>query len=94
MMGITAQTENYNFLSVSYDDARFSFGNNSLNDLDLKEVGVVRGKTSHNSFGIQYNYGLRVGDKPVNVKSVLNEKWVVKVSRSHKTMETPSIQLR
>ena len=73
IIGVTAQAENYSTLSVSYDNTQLWYGDNRGNDGGLGAIGVDGNKSSLNGFGLQYNYGIGLGSKPMNIEVGL--KW-------------------
>ena len=73
IFGVAAQAENYSTLSVSYDNTQLWYGDNWGDDEGLEAIGVEGNKSSLNGFGIQYNYGIGLGSKPMNIEVGL--KW-------------------
>lgn len=72
---VAAQAENYSTVAISYDNTQLWYGDNFpvKSEFGLSTVGVAGNSSSLNGFGLQYNYGIGLGDKPMNIE--VGVKW-------------------
>ena len=65
---MAASAQNYSIVSLSYDNTQLWYGSNPSSKAGLSALGHESNSASLNGFGIQYSYGIGLGDKPMNVE--------------------------
>lgn len=67
-MGVPLNAENYSTLSVSYSNTQLLDGDNMGDKEELGFIGVELNSSSLKGFGLQYNYGIGLGSKPMSLE--------------------------